>query len=418
MSRRVEEYLIPDRQGMLSREIDVAAIARALRNHPVAVVMGLGVLLRVGVYLISRGYGLDEASLLGNLRRTAVLDFSAPLTADQLAPIGFLAIERIVVRLLGAARYATRLLPLGCGIASLWLFRRMALRRLPFRAALVALVLFAFSDDLVHYSSELKPYSSDVALGLAILVAASEVLERPLRRRDTALLGLLAVGAPWLSFPSALFVAGCGVVLLVDRLRRAWWHDAARLVLIALAWAVSFRLAYRASLALLVPTTSMYVFWDFAFLPLPPGNQADLIKSGGVVLEAFVNPLNLIPSWCPASVVVLPLLLWLLGGLSLARRDARFFLMLSLPILLALIAAALRKYPFHGRLVLALVPAFFLMIAEGTEWLRARLGPRVYRLVVIVLLGVFSAATLYQVMLVRARDFNAHGDLHTNRFVE
>ena len=43
---------------------------------------------------------------------------------------------------------------------------------------------------------------------------------------------------------------------------------------------------------------------------------------------------------------------------------------LVLPIALAMVASAMRRYPFHGRLILELVPAFFLLIAEGTERLR------------------------------------------------
>ena len=65
----------------------------------------------------------------------------------------------------------------------------------------------------------------------------------------------------------------------------------------------------------------MYVFWNFAFLPVPPSSRADLVKLGGILLEVFVNPLNLLPPAPPGLGVVLPLALWLLGGLSLFRRD-------------------------------------------------------------------------------------------------
>jgi hypothetical protein len=419
--RLAEAVLTENRPSLLSREIDFAPLWRALRamhDHPVQVVLGLGVFLRVWGYLANRPYWMDEGSLLSNLRGTAVLDFSSPLHGDQLAPIGFLVVERILVGLLGESGYATRLLVLVCGIASLFLFRRLAFRWLPFSSALIALILFAFSDDLVYYSSELKPYSSDLALSLAILLVSSHVLDRPLRRRGIATLGLLAAAAPWLSFPSSFVIVGCGIVLLIDRMLRAWWKDIGWLALIALAWTASFVLAYRASHALLHPATTMYVFWNFAFLRFPPRSRADLVESGGILLEVFVNPLNLVPSWCPPYVVVLPILLWLLGGVSLARQSRPFFLMLTLPILLALIAAAARKYPFHGRLLIELVPAFYLMIAAGTEWFRARLGRPAYVLVLILLLTYPCWTTLYEATGVRIREFNSHGDLHRNRFME
>ncbi len=131
----------------------------------------------------------------------------------------------------------------------------------------------------------------------------------------------------------------------------------------------------------------MYVFWNFAFLPVPPRSYADLIPLGGVLLDVFVNPLNLIVPFSSPWIVVLPVLLVLIGGVSLARQDRRLFLVLGLPIFLALVAAALRKYPFHGRLMIELVPALFVMIAAGTQWFRARLGRTGYVVLLVLLLA-------------------------------
>ena len=404
-------------RGLFSREIDLRPLWHALRDHPADVICWLGVFLRVGAYLWNRQYWMDEGTLLRNLEGMRVLDFSRHLQGDQLAPFGFLIIERVIVALLGDSGYATRFVPLVCGIVALGLFKSLAFRLLPSAAAMVALALFAFSDDLVYYSSELKPYSCDLALGLAITLAALRLLDQPLRGGWLATLGLLVLLAPWFTFPSAFIIAGCGIALLIDRGAKRWWTDLGWLVVIALCWLTSFWLAYRASHALLPPATSMYVFWDFAFLPIPPGGRTELIKLGGVLLEVFVNPLNLVAPVYPALGVVLPVLLMAIGGFSLTLRDRRVFLILSLPILLALVAAALRKYPLHGRLMIELVPAFYVMIAEGTQRLRTKLGRPAYVVVLVLLLAYPCSSTFYEAQARRERYFNAHGDLHDNRFV-
>jgi hypothetical protein len=282
---------------------------------------------------------------------------------------------------------------------------------------MVALIFFAFSDDLVYYSSELKPYSCDLALALSIQLVASDALGSHPNIRSTVSLVSLAIAAPWLSFPSVFIVAGCGVALLLDRISRGSWREVGWFASIGLSWSASFILAYRASSALLGDPVKMNVFWDFAFLPMS-ANRTDLVGIGGVLLECFVNPLNLVPSWLPPQVVALPVLLLFVGGLSLAQRRPTFFLMLSLPIALAIIAAAIKKYPFHGRLILALFPVFALMIAEATDWLRDRVGRHASTVVLTLLLFYPCWNTFYETTGTRIREFNSHGDLHRNRFVE
>jgi hypothetical protein len=140
-----------------------------------------------------------------------------------------------------------------------------------------------------------------------------------------------------------------------------------------------------------------------------------------MLLEIFVNPLNLVAlPWTRVGVIA-PLLLMLIGGLAIARRSWTMYLFLILPIILAMVASAMKRYPLHGRLILELVPALFLLIAEGTEWIARRDPSRVrllYKAVLVFLLASPCLSAVYQATGVRPRDFNPHGDLHRNVFIE
>ncbi|MFI5455120.1 MAG: hypothetical protein ACHRXM_06675 [Isosphaerales bacterium] len=408
---------------LFSRRIerDLARVWRLVRDNPEFVVLALGVLLRCTTYGENRTFWMDEASLWGNIKGKPILDFSEPLAGDQLAPLGFLIAQRALVRVLGTSRYVARLIPLVSGIVALGLLARLARRTLPRRGALVALILFAISDDLVYYSSEMKPYSLDLAVGLALSLAALGALEMPLSFRRAAAMGIAALVAPWCSFASAFVVAGSGATLILFSLLCRRYRDAAVWVAISTGWGASFTLAYQASQAVLTPYTSMYKFWWFAFLPIWPPSLDHLSRAAGILLEIFVNPLNVVgPTW-PWVGVALPLSLVLAGGISLARRSWPAWAILVLPIALAMLASGMKRYPFHGRLILELVPAFFLLIAAGTERLRdlatgrARIG---YVTVLVLVLAYPCLASFYQTAWDPPRDFNRHGDLHKNLFIQ
>src|ERR1700733_5902493 len=82
---------------------DFARLWRTLKNNPEAVVVGLGVFLRVIVYLSGRSFWMDEASLWGNLAGKRIFDFSEPLSGNQLAPLGFLSAQRALMSVLGVS---------------------------------------------------------------------------------------------------------------------------------------------------------------------------------------------------------------------------------------------------------------------------------------------------------------------------
>jgi hypothetical protein len=415
-----------------SREfrVDFSPIWRRVRERPEAVIVGIGVLLRVVVYLSNRTMWLDELSLKANVVGKPILDFTEQLTNDQLAPFGFLILQRSLVKVLGDSNFALRLLPLSAGILSLDLFSRLARRVLPRRAVLVALALFALSDDLIYYASEMKPYSVDLAVGLAISLVAVDALGRPATTRLAVWLATFAALAPWWSFASAFVVAGCGTVLVLESLISGRYRSSLLWVMIGLGWVAVFAVSYEASHALLSPYTTMYRFWYFAFLPnhsLAGVTQAagvlreDLHTAGGILLEIFVNPLNLVGPIGPWFGVILPLVLLQVGEISLARRSWSTYLLLVFPIALAMVASGYDKYPLHGRLMLELVPALFLLIAEGVEWL-GRWDQTRYRLyftaLLILLLAYPCLASLHHAAGQRHREFNRHGDLHPNVFVE
>jgi hypothetical protein len=412
-----------DGSSFFSRSIDLemSRVWGWASEHVALLLVGLGVLLRLVVYARDHPFCFDEQSLWGNIAGVRILEFSSELSADQLAPVGFLIGERALVALLGAKSLIGRLIPLLSGICALVLFVPLARKVLPGRAALVSLALFALSDDLIFYSCELKPYSVDLAVAVGLALATLHAIGRPITAGIGWGMALTAIASPWFSFPAVFIVAGCGLALVLTSLRSGRLRDVAVWCAVGAAWAVSFAAAYRASLAILNPKTSMYIFWNFAFLPIwpLPMDVFRIYQTIGILLEVFVNPLNMVhPLWVG---VLLPLLVFLIGTDSQARRSWPAWVVFVVPILLAMFASSIRRYPFHGRLILELVPAFYLLIGVGAQRLGngtaglSRLG---YKVFLVVLLGYPCSMGVHKVVVRPAVSTNQHGDLHDNLFLE
>jgi hypothetical protein len=321
--------------------------------------IAFGILLRVRQYLTGRSLWSDEASLALNLVSRNFVELTQPLDYHQGAPIGFLFIEKLAILLLGNNEYVLRLFPLLSGIMAIYLLYLIA-RRYFGISGMFALLAFSVGWYLIYYSSELKQYSSDVMIALLLVYLASRCIEQDVRARDFLVLALGGVVGMWISHPSAFVLAGIGLVLFIEKLRRKEYVPFAWIIAIGILWSGSFMLEYFISLKRLAADEFMQEYWDKAFVPLPPwSNWSWFLKTYYSILLMSLNT-HITAFFMVAALAVI-------GTLSLLIRNRTVALLIISPGIITFIASALQKYPLKDRFMLFLVPFLFLLLSEGLQ---------------------------------------------------
>jgi hypothetical protein len=274
------------------------------------------------------------------------------------------------------------------------------------------------ADWMLYYSVEMKQYSGDVALTLvALLLASGPAADsehwpaRLSRRWMLALAGFGVIGV-WFSYPLALVLAGVGTYLIGEAAWRRDWRKTLALVSMSVVWALSFAFCYKVSHGILSKGRFIWDWWDFAFLPLPPQSFAALKRELWQLINvtnapaSVFTPIGVIPSAFLAAG------LFMLGGLAMARRWRGGLYLLVAPLFFVFLASAMHQYPFHGRLLLFIVPTVHLLIGEGAAVLSSRGGPRLtFILGAFLLCQPAYEACQYQFIQRRPRPYDSHGDL-------
>jgi hypothetical protein len=341
----------------------------------------LGAALRVWQYAGAGSLSLDEVALArGILERDLAALLTQPLPWGQVAPKGFLLVEKLASGSFAPSDAALRLFPFLTSLVALLAFRSVALRVLDGAGPLVATTLFALAPSLIVYATVVKQYASDVCVSALLLWLVLVPAARPptsLRRAAVAAAGAVAV---WLSQPALLLLASLGAALLwLSRARPAHAWGWRAWLPIWLVWALSAGAALWVSYRSVTPDVMalMTRFWKEGYPPAAFVSPLDLFWPLGRIYSLYgsSNPASL-----GYPVRELFLVLTALGGYALwrTRRDAAVLLLA--PLLAALGAAWLHLYPFSGRLILFLVPVFLLALAAGIEWLRQRVSARAPRL--------------------------------------
>jgi Dolichyl-phosphate-mannose-protein mannosyltransferase len=333
------------------------AMPRISRTLP-WLIMGLGVGLRCAHYWADRSLWLDEAYLALNIVHRSFLQLLQPLLDEQVAPIGFLMVEKLAVLLWGNHESALRLFPLVASLGAVPLFYVVARRCLSSTAILVSLLLFSLSSPMIYYAAEVKPYASDVTIALLLLFLAIRALEpgKASMWRMT-LLGLTGVVAIWFSHPAIFVLAGLGVSLTVLAMRRKTWTDIPLLIAVGSLWVLNFLVLYVLWLRQ-VDTGLLLDYWQNSFMPFPPRSLAHVRWFSEMFFRVFEDPVGF-------GFPAIAAMIFILGGVVLCSERKDIALMLGSPVVFVLLGSGLKTYPFRGRLLLFLVPAIFLVMAAG-----------------------------------------------------
>ena len=307
--------------------------------------VGLGVVLRLGRYLLNFPFWGDELMLVQNYLDRDYADLLRPLSLEQVAPLGYLAIELTAIKLFGFSEWSLRLFALLSSVAGLFLFRDVAARLLGKVPMVLAVGIFAVSYYPIRHAAECKPYGSDLAASMVLVWLAVRWWQDQANRRW---LWALAVAGPVclaISNPTVFVAGGVSLALAVpvwqSRDRRTWLAFAAYNVLMAGAFLLLLRLVTSVQYA----TTQKFMlqYWAEGF---PPGQPLALLNW---LLSTHAGEMMAYPVGDDRFGSTLTLLCFVAGVTVLFRRKERALVALVLaPLGLALLAAALRRYPYGG----------------------------------------------------------------------
>jgi hypothetical protein len=186
-----------------------------MRWAPTFVVIA-GAALRLWQYAADTSQWTDELALSSGILALDLRQLlTAPLPFQQVAPKGFLLVQKLAGAALGPSDYALRLFPLACSLTALAVFARLAARTLGGAATLAAVLLFATAAPFIASGALVKQFSTDVCVAVLLWWLAFELTARPLTPRRAAWAAVAGSAPVWFSQPGALMVAALGAALAV-----------------------------------------------------------------------------------------------------------------------------------------------------------------------------------------------------------
>lgn len=314
-----------------------------------------------------RGLWVDEAMITLNLRSLNWRELSGPLEFEQVAPLGWLYLQKALLILTGNQEYGLRLASLTAWAASLVLFRFVCLRTFGLTAALGALALFALSIGLQRYAVEVKPYAFDVLVAAASLACAVRLIDpdRPASPLAWAAFGLTGAAAAALSFGGVFAFAAAGIAIIFHEARRKSWPGTGLAAGVCLLAGGFFLALYFNVYSVQVAGTTLVAGNSAEFFKA--SYYAPLVPSLGAIRWYLDWLLHALEFGFTTSSRSMAAVLLIAGGLFLPLRRPWLAVAAIGPLVIGLLVSGLHAYPMFERLTLFMFPGLILATAALFE---------------------------------------------------
>jgi hypothetical protein len=368
--------------GLLARALEYSIDCARMDNHTaehaerhdwiVWSLIGVGILLRAWQLSGNAALFLDELALARNITDRGYRELLAPLDYGQVAPPGFLMLQRFLWTSFHED-WALRIIPFVSSIASLFLMRALARRVLAGIAVPLAVGAIAIAPLFVMYASEVKQYSSKVAIPLALVVLAVRLLDEGRHgARERVLTGLAGFVAVWFCSSAIVVLAGLGGALTLLAVRNRLPERRRVLVWVVVPWALGCMAASAVARSNVSPETMAYMreFWRDGFPTFLPLTWSATTWPWRALTAMFERAEGL-----GYPVAALYALLSVAGFVMLWRTRNSVTLLLVAPIVVTVGIAVARLYPFKGRLVIYLIPLVVIAAAAAIARVAEKLRP-------------------------------------------
>jgi hypothetical protein len=213
----------------------------------------------------------DELTSALNIRDKSFYQLATQsLDYNQVAPVGFLWLEKLSTVFLGVNNHAYRFFPLVFSIISLFLFLNISKHFFKGIALLSAFTLCASSVSLWFYGGEAKQYAGDITASLFIVWSALQLM-KPVLKKST--FWLIVIGGFILilcSLPAIVIASLVFAVVYINLLKKHIKLSKQSFYLIAFVWGLAcLLLAIYAKF--IISTTvqdAMSNYWSRGFVPL------------------------------------------------------------------------------------------------------------------------------------------------------
>jgi len=317
----------------------------------------IGVYFAYEQFIFNKNLWNDEAALALNIINRSFRELLQPLDYSQVAPIGFLYLEKLAVLISKENEYLIRVVPFIAYLLSIVMAYFVSFRLTDNKIlSLFAATLVANNNTLSWYSSEVKQYSLDILMTYILVYLT--ISKSFFKTKYTIFYGVVGSIIIWFSNASIVILAASALYLTIKEIYKKQNY---KIVYIFILWGASFIVYYLLFIHNHPSTPFMREYWKFSFLPID-GSLAEIIhflsiKLNRTLMEATRADVNI-------YLLYFVYFVYFFGVVyAILIKNYKIVYFVFMPLLIHISISALKLYPFDTRLVLYLLSLLVIFYA-------------------------------------------------------